>query len=356
MKLNLLKQKISKIPVIVKDNKESLLCMGSDISIFEGEELVKNIDDSTFRFDFQNIAILKENIQCRYRFPIINIKEPFWEFDFNEHLFQNFELARKLFIKQSEIKNFIANKSKKKQLTVLVIIDGLSYMDCTGWDNVSPCLVDTITNTECGFSNIVGISNSIAYNLFQKELSNFIGFSYWDRENKLTERVFKNISPLFKINRFSEILEKLNGIKLGNTYIQIVLNGLDNIAHRYRDEPPIKPIVTQLYDNLLRLYQTLEDSAIKGNFFATSDHGILWKHRENLTEIAPDITSGKVHPRYYSNKLNNPRVFNFHIVEKNYSALKHPFITRKLRSNEWGTHGGISLAESIVPFLHWKIN
>ena len=356
MKLNLLKQKISKIPVIVKDNKESLLCMGAEISIFEAEELVKNIDDLTFRFDFQNIAILKENKQCCYRFPVISIKEPFWEFDFNEHLFQNFELAKKLFVKQSDVKEVIVNKSKKKQLTVLVIIDGLSYMDCTEWDNVSPCLVDTITNTVCGFSNIVGITNSIAYNLFQKGLSNFIGFSYWDRDNKLTESVFRNISPLFKIERFSEIPTKLQKSNLENTYVQIVLNGLDNIAHKYRDEPPIVPIVKQLHENLTSLHHDLEQFGIKGNFFVTSDHGILWKHRENLTEIAPDVTYGKIHPRYYSNTLNNPRVYNFHIIGKNYSALKHPLITRKLRSNEWGTHGGVSLAESIVPFLHWKIN
>jgi hypothetical protein len=340
----------------VKGNKESLLCMGTNVSILEANELLSKIDDFHFRFDFQNIAILKENKQCLNRFPIINIKEPFWQFNFNKHLFENFELAKKLFLIQSDIKNIIVNSYKPRQFVVLIIIDGLSFMDCRTWNHVSPCLVDTISNTECGFHNIIGLSKSIGFRLFQKKLSNFVGFTYWDKSNELTKNIFKNIPNLFKIERFFEIFKEIENTDLCNTYIQIVLSGLDGIAHKYRDEPPIKAIVQLLYEQFEQLFHFLEKFGLQGNLFVTSDHGILWKHKENLTEITPDITSGKTSPRYYYNKINSPRVCNFHITGKYFSALKYPFVTRKLRSNEWGTHGGVSLAESIVPFLHWKIN
>ena len=356
MKLNHLMNRLSSTPVIIRNNKESLLCLNSNLFLVEGEEMICKLDDSDYNFEFQNIAIINETTKCRQRFPSISIREPFWEFDFNEQLFTNFEFAKKLFLTQSDIKNQIVKVTKKNKLVVLIIIDGLSYMDCRYWRNVIPCLVDTVSNTTCGFNNIIGSSNSIAYQLFKKEISNFVGFSYWDRTNELTGELFKNISPLHKIERFSDILEKIEKIELNNTYLQIVLNGLDGIAHKNWDEPLIIPIVEKLYKKINHIYEILQKFGVKGDFFVTSDHGILWKHQQDLVKISQDDVHKTYNVRYYPTKLMGPRTINFHSCGKNYSSIKFPFITRKLRANEWGVHGGLSLAESITPFLHWKIN
>ena len=238
---------------------------------------------------------------------------------------------------------------------VLVLVDGLSFIDCLNWKNTRPCLVDTITITDCGFKNIVGWPNkTIAYYLFEKGFNNFIGYSYWDRTNELTDHIFKYFKVVNKVQSFTEILGSININNLNKTFIQIVLNGLDGIAHTNRDEPLIEAFVANIYSSIENLRSLLKDSNKRGKIYLISDHGILWKHKSDLVKIDPDITNN-IHTRYYSTVVKNPRGKPFPAFNSNFTSLQFPYLNKNLKSNEWGVHGGISLEESIIPFLEWIV-
>ena len=354
MKLARVEDKIASIPLIIKQNRESLICLNSQLTILDGNSFIDSLDNRFSYSKHENVAIISGFSKCKKRFPTINIREPFWLLDVNKILPDKFDLAKKLFLKQSDVKNTIVNKSKNDDFIILIIVDGLSYIDCLNWRNVRPCLVDTVSTTEFGFKNIVGTTESIPFLLFKNKFKKFIGFSYWDRDNELTDVIFRNCHNLLKVQRFSDIIDSFHSLNVNDTYIQIVLNGLDSIAHRNRDEPLIEAIVDRIYSCVNDLANLLINKNIKGSIYLVSDHGILWKHKSELIPI-PSESPKHTYLRYYSTKLNSPRGFCFHNSGKNVTSLIYPFITRKMRSNEWGVHGGVSLEESIVPFLDWKI-
>jgi hypothetical protein len=83
----------------------------------------------------------------------------------------------------------------------------------------------------------------------------------------------------------------------------------------------------------------------------TADHGILWREQiEGRIEIVGDIYSQETHsPRYVKGHLLRPYGRQVTCDKQRYTLLGVPYLTRSLRSNEWGVHGGISAWESLVP-------
>ena len=90
--------------------------------------------------------------------------------------------------------------------------------------------------------------------------------------------------------------------------------------------------------------------------YISSDHGILWKHRKLLKKIPSEYAKNAYSPRYYEGIRADSEGQCFSAFGKNVISLKSPYLLRKLRSNEWGVHGGMSLEESITPFMTIDIN
>ena len=49
----------------------------------------------------------------------------------------------------------------------------------------------------------------------------------------------------------------------------------------------------------------------------------------------------------------NSKQFNYY--GKNYTVLAYPYLFNSLTTLEWGTHGGISFQESVVPFVKLEV-
>ncbi len=351
-------KKLAITPVMLNENIESIVCLDSNIKIISAENFIYALDDRNQRIEKVPTVIYPGSRKLSSRFPRISIKEPFYDLNPNDHLFDRFELAKNIFLKQSEIKNEIVKIASSCELIFFLVVDGLSYLDTRTWPGVRPCLVDTLTTTSCGFKNIIGDNNLIATGLFNKGFGNFHGYSYWARDNKndLTDYIFRNISNTEKVESFREVISSVTLKLKSKSYFQIVIQGLDGIAHKNRDEPLIEAIVQQLWNNVDSLVAVARKSNLKSKIIITSDHGILWKHRSNLMKIAGHSYKNHYHTRHYDSKILANDCMSFSNDGKNYSSLNYPYILRNLRSNEWGVHGGVSVEESITPFVVLDIN
>lgn len=125
----------------------------------------------------------------------------------------------------------------------------------------------------------------------------FFGFSYWGKNenNELTDIIFKHISNVEKVQSMEDVIPQISQIKLRKTFIQIVTQGLDGIAHKNRELPLIEPLVHRIFEYTNKLADILKKSKLKGKVYLTSDHGILWKHQSELVEV-PSHSSNP--PRY----------------------------------------------------------
>lgn len=278
--------------------------------------------------------------------------------EYNDKLFHNYDDVSQFVFKQTDIGDLITD-DLDVDVIILLLIDGLSYTDWSEFSNVNSCLVIGPTITSVGFQNIIG-KPTIARRMYDLGIRHRLGFSYWDRSNALTNILFHGFDPstqLFRVNEFDEILKNLVKLPTGQTYIQIVINGLDAISHRHRGRPPVKAIARHLYEDiLLSLAERLNKIRVNALIFATSDHGILWKpepSQQNNFILLEDERSNS--HRYSKGSLLIPKSKQFTVHGANYTALAYPYLFKPLTSLEWGTHGGISFQESVVPIAKLEV-
>jgi hypothetical protein len=173
--------------------------------------------------------------------------------------------------------------------------------------------------------------------------------------------LFHGFDPSFqmiKVNEFKEVLLALDSLPPEQTYVQILVNGLDAICHRHRDRPPIKSIAKGIYENvLLRLVDYLHQMGSTAIVYASADHGILWRPEPQVGKDFILVPDDRVHThRYAKGTYLTPNTRHFTCYGQNYSVLAHPYLFRPLSNLEWGTHGGISYQESIVPFVKLEVS
>ena len=147
----------------------------------------------------------------------------------------------------------VADAAQRRYRTVaLLLVDGLGYADVADWpERAQPCLVDGPSITyyqeresqhilpEVGLPGIVGTPR-LARRLIEVGLLHSRGFSYWSREtNEASDYLFEGV-PLTHVVRFSEAVAALRSANLEHTYIQVVREGLDGLAHRRREVTPIE--------------------------------------------------------------------------------------------------------------------
>jgi len=256
---------------------------------------------------------------------------------------------------------------RRYRTVALLMVDGLSYIDVLDWpESIQPCLVDgpSITyyrdletrtiSPNVGFPAIVG-EGTLARRLFNVGLVYSRGFSYWSREtNAVSAYLFKGIS-LSRVTRFSEVVATLQDANLEHTYIQIAREGLDGLAHNRREVTPaeVRQVVQAIRSDALALLDALHHGPRPAALYLTADHGILWKSEHPFEMLE---TSDRSHPRY---GLRPPaglqHTTRFGFDEQIFYVYHWPHVGTAIRRNDSGVHGGLSVQESIVPFIRWEI-
>jgi len=294
------------------------------------------------------------------RWPVVqtNARAPADLDRFNCCLFRNYDQVRRFAFSQSDVAARI-EEDLDVDVIVLLLIDGLSYTDWMDYPGAQSCLVEGPTITPVGFRNVVG-RPPIARRLFEKGFHKRMGFAHWDRSNTLTNLFFHGFDPatqMVKVNEFKEVLLALGRLPNEQTYVQILTNGLDAISHRHRGRPPVEAMARHLYqDVLLALVERLQKMGATALVYATADHGILWRPEPKTGKelvVIRDERAG--HHRYAEGTLLTSHSRQFSCYGKNYTVLAYPYLFKPLTVLEWGTHGGISFQESVVPFVKLEV-
>ena len=256
--------------------------------------------------------------------------------------------------------------NKGYETVLLMLVDGLSYEDVRQWShNPLPCLIDgpsitfarTNSNTivpDIGFPAIVG-HFSIARQLAQVGIPRSRGYSYWEREqNDVSAFLFSGM-PLTRVSGIGEALSHLQQVNLQGTYVQLVREGTDGLAHSRREVTAheIRATVGAILDDFHQLIRLVAESGRKGAVYLMSDHGILWKNQHIFQKVASENAA---HVRYSWERPLDPACASVFQTSNGPCYLYHyPYMGRQMRANDSGIHGGLSYWESIVPFIHVEV-
>jgi hypothetical protein len=253
------------------------------------------------------------------------------------------------------------------ETVILMLVDGLSYEDVRHWSyNPTPCLIDgpsiTFTRTnsgaivpDIGFPAIIS-DFSIARRLAQIGIAHSRGFSYWEREqNDVSAFLFSGM-PLMRVSGIGEALSHLQHVNLQGTYVQLVREGTDGLAHSRREVTAheVKATVEAILDDFQQLVALLAGSKRKGAVYLVSDHGILWKHQHLFERLEGE---NSLHVRYtWERPLDTSYASAFQTTNGPCYLYHYPYMGRQIHSNDSGIHGGLSYWESIVPFVRMEVN
>jgi hypothetical protein len=240
-------------------------------------------------------------------------------------------------------------------VVALVIVDGLSYYDLPQEVEAEPCLVEGVSITDVGYQHVVG-RPEISRRLFALGYANQIGYTYFTPETgSVAEKILAAFSEsqIVKARTFDEILAHLSSEELARSYIQIAMPGLDEIAHAHHDAPPREHYLGEILRRYSRLVDLLSARGRRVLACLTADHGILWREAiEGKLEVVGDLLPEDTgHARYVRGHFLRTYARCVTCLDSHYTVFRFPFMTRGLRNNEWGVHGGISAWESIVPFM-----
>lgn len=262
----------------------------------------------------------------------------------------------------------VADAAQHRYRTVaLLLVDGLSYADVADWpEQAQPCLVDGPSITyyqekesrrilpEVGFPGIVGTPR-LARLLIDVGLPHSRGFSYWSREvNEVSAYLFEGV-PLTRVVKFSEVIAALWNANLEHTFVQVVREGLDGLAHGRREITPaeIREAVQAIRADALALLDVLSEGPRPAALYLAADHGILWKAEHTFETLQTD---DHTHPRYSATPLPDEELATrFEFDERTFYVYHWPYLGAAIRRNDSGVHGGLSAQESIVPFIRWEL-
>ncbi|MFX0142081.1 MAG: hypothetical protein ACFFDN_51060 [Candidatus Hodarchaeota archaeon] len=344
---------LSKGPCIIEDNELKILSL-NDIKIIKDPiEFEKRMDDPNYFLPNDRMILINNSGRISRRIPSLKISTKIPnKTKLNNLISDKYEIAEQLFLKQSELPNLICN-IPNDETSILIVVDGLSFHDAKKYFECKPVFVDGPSLTRNGILRIIG-KPTIAERLYNKGIRKIFGYSYWSREEKpnITGFAFSPIPPenLFVFEHFSEVIDDLYNKNINNSYIQIFISGLDEICHKFRDFPPIESIIKSIKLKFESIYSLCKEKEIRSSILLTSDHGILWK-KDNEFEIIKDFGLVEGGPRWTKGKILRNTTLNFNGEDSKITSLKYPYITKKIRRNEWGVHGGISYEESIVPLI-----
>ena len=358
-------------PAIADIHPVSICSLPDDVTVLETEaEAAWLLDDPEPTLPGR-LLIMTSDPQYAGRFPHVQCDHDPFTPTLNTILFDRYGEVASHMLCQSQVADRITTDAAKRDLIVLVLMDGLSYQDVHNWTDsvnralsIEPCLVDVPTLTQVAFPNLIG-DPPLAMRLFDAGYHNRLGFTYWVREdNQLTNRMFETIAEVKKVGHFPQILatlrDHLSNIGQVKSYVQIVRTGLDGYAHDQKRRPPVTAIVEEVrqeFEQLMALCSQLcADVGLHACLYLTADHGILWRDEfeSEVVGNAPPNSSSRW-CGWRALYLQHDKGRRFLIDSEEYYCLGFPKLRRPLHIDEQGVHGGISFQESIVPFITVRI-
>lgn len=344
---------LRQMPVMVEMNPLSLAFLSEDVRVFDNAwQMVAELDAPIPQPTKPMLAMCIEQA-LQHRLPTIRcVHDPLTR-DLNRVLLKRYDFIKANMLCQSQIADKIVCQADTEAIA-LMLVDGLSYDDIKRYapewlPYITPVLVDGASVTEQGMIRIIG-KPPLVYRLFDMGFRTYLGFTYWERSQEpLTNRLFTGFgNHVHKVRSFDEVLAAIENAELRGAFVQIVRTGLDSIAHRQREAPNVAAMVSGIFSNFQRLIEIFKHKGVSAWVYLVSDHGILWAHEHNFQIY--EFSSAE-HPRHYEHAKSGEHTLIIEFEGKEFALLEYPYLRRRLRSNEWGVHGGLSFEESIVPLL-----
>jgi len=305
---------LQKIPVITPWNPWLELRIADQVKVFKSiADFKVAINRLELLADTPTVVFCSEN-EWKYLkhsfLPLMRCTyDPFGDPEFERVLAARFDYLCHWqdILVQSKVADYFvrAVDTWQPMLAVLMIIDGLSYIDFRE-NEVNPCLVDGVSLTPESMRRIVGMPH-ISERLFERGFTNRIGFSYWERDNELTDYLFFGFTSgqLVKVECFEDALDRLGAEQQRHkTYVQIVRTGLDGYIHSHRDRPPKEYLVEAIRRDIKNLVDGLRRTRRRFILFVTADHGILWA--SDFPKESVFLNEGRVPVRYYRQEERIP--------------------------------------------------
>lgn len=347
------------------------------LALSNAVRIVKNGDDVLSEFDTMHtvpqtpILILQRDPRLVARFPMISLREhpPIDEINRNMHF--HLEYAREQLLTTHGVGATLVEDvlNHRCDIVVLMLVDGLSYGDVIEWaNNTIPCFVDgpsvtyRLANDQAtvlptvGFPSIIG-SPSIFSRLHDSGYKNALGYTYWaPNRNVISDYLFNRI-PTHRVANFEAILAQLRSFTFKQpTYIQIMREGLDGLAHSKREmsRAEIDGAITSIRQDIERMLEVLSKQKRKVCLYLIADHGILWKTEHEWKTL--NITGSR--SRYSTSRPDESVYTNAVRYERNsqvYYSFTYPYLGNRIKADDSGVHGGLSYQESIVPFSKFEV-
>jgi len=352
--INLIKERIRRHPVVVT---QGCLSLGTipGINVWKDPLAFLRQWDSAAVDPAQPHAIIDPEAKLGDRFPVVTPPDQVDASELSHALFAQPQVFRSLIEVQDNIYRLVSKSSRGKDAIVLIIVDGLSFRDCQE-RGVRPCFAPGATITSEGYQRVAG-NGKVAKALSQHKFHNRLGFTHWSRkEDEITDSIFKYFddNSLYSI-AFDDILDVIEKQICPKTYIQVVLNGLDLIAHHDRDEPLKRAYINRIFNRVSLLRSLLDRKGLRASIFLTADHGILWRGEHEFVLVNEPHWSRQDGVRYLHGHIVRDYLKPVRYGNLRRSIARYPFILRKLKSTEWGIHGGVSYEESIVPLYQVEV-
>lgn len=368
--LDVLDRMLQSAPVLGDVHPLVPICLNPEIQIFDDPKiLIDLIDDQTGNINKQ-VLVLRANHTLFERFSQITILDHPPIDKINQNLPNHLSYIRNHLLTTHTVASYIEDDvvHRRYKQIVFLLIDGLSYGDVLDWGySVVPCFVDGPSVTfqtdelgqlipSIGFASII-TNHPITQRLYRLGYHNAFGYSYWQaRDNLLTKYMFRGI-PDNKVVNFEAILHLLAEEQIQeNSYIQVVREGLDGLAHSKRElrTTEVQSAIQAIKDDIERLVQVMQQKSESAVIYITADHGILWKNDHEWKVINQDGSK----PRYSTAKPSNDLMaysVRFNCNEIPYYLYTYPYLGKSIRRNDSGVHGGLSYQESFVPFMKIEV-
>lgn len=342
-------------PPAFRGNALNLLLLDEARPITRAVKYLRSLDSPILFEDCREYLLSQD--YALWPFPVHCIAERPDPWLVSEKLYDCFDTIRDLLPTQREIGRILYEKAAKFQpdIVALMIVDGLSYYDLPDEGEVQPCFVNGVSITDFGYRETVG-KPTVSERLFSLGYSHQMGFTYFDVEtNPLASELYGvfGSSQVKRVVTFKECLEHIGAEGISRGFVQITAAGLDGLCHHHRDEPPVKYYIGEILNRFDALVDRLHEGNRRVLACLTADHGILW--RQHLEERQCVVSYLESHDTHFPRHIGGSRMRSHFLVRNchgtTYSMLRVPYVTRRLRNNEWGVHGGISAWESVVPLI-----
>lgn len=365
-----LNTQLDKSPVMVIGHPLLPLALDPSVNLCtDASALLASLDDR-YEHPGGKMCVLDYRPELVERIPARCVPEQPPAKAINQNLAARLEYIRSHLLTNHRVADWIvaAVSESLPQLIALFLVDGLSYADVQSWpcQDVQPCFVDSpsvtyrflgsggrTVNPSVGFAALVG-QPSLFTRLQKLGYNHARGYTYWSPgRNAISDHLFLGV-PYQRIANFESILHllKKGGLREGS-YLQIVREGLDGLAHSKRElhRIEIDSAIQAIWHDVGQLADVFAACQLHYLLVVVADHGILWKNEHQWLMLGDSPTT---HPRYstVTPAIHSESHFiRIECANIPYYLCHYPYLAAAIPADDSGVHGGLSFQESFVPLI-----